>query len=178
MLARGVSPGSPGPVRSFRRPAAPGGRAGLGVGQKSAVLTADPPFPGSIYSLGSVFLALGHDFGTENPASRMLSTTPAKRCHRLFNIFSPHHLNDLGPWGPSYPASVPYSGTGPRERNLGGMTLVFLPLSATGSRVGPWERYYVRQFRRLNRLGGTPPSAPRSPAKPPPGQENRPLAHA
>ncbi len=32
-------------VRSFRRSAAPGGRAGLGVGQKSAVPTADPPPP-------------------------------------------------------------------------------------------------------------------------------------
>ncbi len=72
---------------SFRRLAAPGGRAGLGVGQKSAVPTADPAFPGSIYSLGSVFLALGHDFGTENLASRMLSTTPAKPCHRLFTFF-------------------------------------------------------------------------------------------
>ncbi len=30
------------------------------------------------------------------------------------------------------------------------MTLVFLPLSATGFSLGGWERFYVSQFRRLN----------------------------
>ena len=63
------------------------GRAGPGVGKKSAVPTTDPPFPGSIYSQGHGFLALGSDFGTENPASRTLSITPAKPGHRLFTFF-------------------------------------------------------------------------------------------
>ena len=60
---------------------------GPGWGKKSAVLTADASFPDSIYSLGGVFFALGHDFRTGNPASRTLSTTPAKPCHRLFTSF-------------------------------------------------------------------------------------------
>ena len=42
MLTRGVIPGCRILVRSFRRLAAPSGRAGPGVGQKSAVPTADP----------------------------------------------------------------------------------------------------------------------------------------
>ncbi len=38
-------------------------------------------------SLGGVFLALGHDFCTENPASTTLSSTPTEPCHRLFTFF-------------------------------------------------------------------------------------------
>ena len=45
------------------------------------------PCPLSHHPLGRVLLALGHDFGTENPASRTLSTTPAKPCHGLFMFF-------------------------------------------------------------------------------------------
>ena len=41
--------------------------------------------------------ALGHDFGTENRASRTLSSTTAKPGHRPFRFFSPHDLNDLRP---------------------------------------------------------------------------------
>ena len=51
------------------------------------MLTTDPHSSGPIYSLGGVFLALRHDFGTENQASRTLSGTPAKPCHRLFTFF-------------------------------------------------------------------------------------------
>ena len=39
------------------------------------------------HSLGGVFLALGHDFRTENAASRTLFTTPVNLHHRLFTFF-------------------------------------------------------------------------------------------
>ena len=86
--------------------------------------------------------------GTAPEGSR--AALPLKIRSQTFHIFSPRRLNDLGPWGPSNPQSVPYSGTGPRKRNLGGMTLVFPPLSATGSCLGGCERFYVSQFSRLN----------------------------
>ncbi len=83
--------------------------------------------------------------GLEDP-SDYSRKTPSQS----FHFFSPRRLNDLGPWGSSNPQSVPYSGTGPRNRNLRGMTLVFPPLSATAISLGGWERCYVSQFRRLN----------------------------
>ena len=54
----------------------PAAERGLGWGQESAAPTADPPLPDhSYHSLGSAFLALGHDFGTQNLASPALFTT-------------------------------------------------------------------------------------------------------
>ncbi len=125
------------------------GWQGLAEIFRETVVARSPSFPGSIYSLGGVFLALGDDFGTENPASRTLSTTPPKPRHRLFNFF-PSPFQRLTSVDPSSPPPGPYSGSGPRKRNLGGMTLVFSPLSATGSSLGGWECCYVLQFRRLN----------------------------
>ena len=62
---------------------------GLGWGQTVAP-TADPPLPDhSYHSLGSAFLALGHDFGTENLASPALFTTSPQPRSRLFrDLFS------------------------------------------------------------------------------------------
>ncbi len=61
---------------------------GLGMGRTSSKDQRPIPLGGhSHYSLGGVFLVLGHDFGTENRASRTLFTTPAKPCHRLFTFF-------------------------------------------------------------------------------------------
>ena len=75
-----------------RRSAAAAAERGLGWGKKSAVLTADSPLPDpflhtSYHSLQDVFLALGHDFGTENPASKRLFTTPVNLRHRLCTLF-------------------------------------------------------------------------------------------
>ena len=80
------------PVVSFGARTAPSARTGLGVGQKigrangrcrSSYWVATNATP----SRGGAFFALGHDFCTENPASRTLFTTPANRCHRLFTFF-------------------------------------------------------------------------------------------
>ena len=131
------------------------GQAGIGVGQESAVLTADPALLAHCpnLSVGGVFLALGLRYDTVLAPKSGLEDAfhhSRKSLSQTLHIFSPRHLNDLGHGAPSSPSSVPYSGTGPRERNLVGMTLVFLPLSATGSCTGGWERYYVSQFKRLN----------------------------
>ena len=67
---------------------------------------------------------------------------------QTFSIFFPPHFNNLRRRIPSNPPSVPYSGTGPRKRNLEGKILVFLPFTATGSCLGDWEYCYVSQFRR------------------------------
>ena len=67
---------------------------------------------------------------------------------QTFHIFSPRHFNDLRPRTSSIPQSVPYSGTGPRKRHIGGMTLVFPPLSATGSCLGLMGNLYTSQFKR------------------------------
>ena len=101
-------------------------------------------------SLGGVFLALGRDFGTQNPASRTLFSTPAKPGDRLCRFFSSPSQRLRSATPPNL-QSVPYSGTGRRNRNLGGMTLVLLPLSATGSCLGRMKCCYASQFRPLNR---------------------------
>ena len=94
--------------------------------------------------------ALRHGFGTENPVSRTLFNTPAKRGHRLFRFFL-LFISTTYACGPLLPPQpVPYSGTGPRSRNLGGMTRLFPPLSATGSSPGSLGCCYVSQFRGLN----------------------------
>ena len=153
MLAWGVSPGWPCPDPFLRCSAPPRRSSGAWGGapcQRPIPLSPPTPPPFARRCFACARTALQDGFGTENQASRTLFTTPVKPGHRLFHIFSPRHFTDLRPWGPSNPQSVPYSGTGPRKRNLGGMTLVFPPLSATAISPGGWERCYVSQCRRLN----------------------------
>ena len=73
---------APRPVESSTRPlvSAPA----LVASRPPLLATLPPTFH---HSLAGVFLALGHDFGTENLASRTLFTTPANRCHRLSTFF-------------------------------------------------------------------------------------------
>ena len=149
------------PVVSFRRSVAASGRAGLGWGKKSAVPTADPPLPATRYTLARRrFPCARTRFSHGKSGLEDAFHHSPKPLSQTFHIFSPHRLNNLRPRTPYSPQSVPYSGTGPRKRNLGGMTLVFLPLSATGISPGSWERYYVSQFRRLNHRENTLIGAP------------------
>ncbi len=75
-----------------RRSASPSDREGPGAGQEIGLSYGRSPSSYSLAtnatpSLGGVFLALGHDFGTQNPASRTLFSSPEKRGHRLFTSF-------------------------------------------------------------------------------------------
>ena len=59
----------------------------IGRANGRSPLCGHSPLTPSTLSLGGVLLALGHDFGTENRASKTLSSTRAKPCHRLFTFF-------------------------------------------------------------------------------------------
>ena len=175
----------PGPFLSalgrFQRPGGAWGGAKIdrpnGRSPSSWALSAPLP-PSARRRFPRATTALRYGFGTENPVERTLSSTPSKPCHTSFHILSPRHLNDLRPRTPSNSQSVPYSGTGPRHRNRARMTLVFSPLSATGSCEGCKKFRYVSQFKRLKPSSRTLPSPFYSAAKPPPGDENRPLVHS
>ena len=117
-------------------------------------------------TLQGVFLALRHDFGTENLASPALFTTSPQPRSRLFAIFSPLHFNDIRPWIPSNPQSVPYSGTGPKYANQGEKSFLFLPSTATGCHsfisLAVAGKCYASQFKRLNSQARPPlPNTPR-----------------
>ena len=105
-------------------------------------------------TLQGVFLALRHDFGTENLASPALFTTSPQPRSRLFAIFSPPHFNDIGPWIPSNPQSLPHSGTGPKYANQGEKIFLFLPPTATADPRAVMQNFYASQFRRLNHQPG------------------------
>ena len=149
----GRSPTHTGP--SFRRSAAPAAERGLERGKKSAVLTADPPLPGHPHpSLGGVLLALGLRYDMVlapkiRPRGRfsLPPTNPVTDFSHFFSSLSQR----LTPADPFYPPTRPLFCTGPKSRNLGGMTRLFPPLSATGISPGRWKCSYPSQSRRLNR---------------------------
>ncbi len=158
------TPVAPRTGRSFGARSLPAAERGLGWGKNRPC---QRPIPLSLatphYSLGAFSLRwdcatrrFWHGKSGLEDASDYSRKTPSQ----TFHIFSPRRLNDLGPWVPSNPQSVPYSGTGPRKRNLGGMTLVFPPLSATAISPGGWERCYVSQCRRLNHQAEHPHRRP------------------
>ena len=138
------------PVVSFWRSAACGGRAGLGVGKKIGRGNGRSTFSWLHLFARHRFPCAKTRFWHGKSGLECSFHHPRESLSQTFHVFSPRYFNNLLPGSTSSSPSVPYSGTGPRKRNFGGMSLVFLPLSATGSCVDGWERCYVSWFRRLN----------------------------
>ena len=153
------------PVVSFRRPAAPSGRAGPGVGEKigranGRSRSSYRPRPHSNRHATRRFPCARTRFwhgksGLEDTFHYF------RECRsQTFFIFSPPRFNDLRPPTPPNSRSVPYSGAGPRKRNRSRMTLAVSPLSATGHSRATVDNRYAPQFRRLNHHENVATAAP------------------
>ena len=140
------------PVVSFRRPAAPSGRTGPGVGAKSAGRSRSSYRPRPhFYCHGTRrFPCARTRFWHGKSGLEDAFHHSRKTRSQTFHIFSPGYLNDLRPRTPSNSRSVSYSGAGPRKRNLAGMSLAVSPLSATGHSRATVDNRCASRCRRLN----------------------------
>ena len=138
------------PVVSFWRSAACGGRAGPGAGQEIGRANGRSLFSWLHLFARRRFPCARRRFWHGKPGLEDAFQLSRKTRSQTPSVFSPRHFNDLGPWGPSNPPSVPYSGTrGPESEISEGLPPYFCRFLPPALEW-PWERYYVLQFRRLN----------------------------